>query len=103
MVDVNTARCDDPDYDVPFDDHLGDIVVPILAVGAAGGAAPEATTPWLTASRDITQHTVQFMPDQLRMLDFGHGDLMMAGNAASEVWLPMLDWMMDRREERTYP
>jgi hypothetical protein len=100
IVDVNTARCDE--VDVPFDDHLGDIAVPIFAVGAAGGAAPEHHTPWLTASTDIEHLTVQFLPSELHMLDFGHGDLMMAGNAKSEVWQPILDWIIEHRSERTY-
>jgi len=101
FVDMNTTWCDE--VDVPFDDYLADVEVPILAVGAAGGAVPEPYTPWLTASRDIEQLTVQFLPDELHMLDFGHGDLFMAGNAEAEVWRPILDWLVAHRAERTYP
>lgn len=101
MVDVNRARCDADD--VPFDDYLGEITVPIYAVGAAGGAALVQHTPWLTASSNIQQLKVQFLPDEWRMLDFGHGDLMMAENAESEVWQPILDWIKDHRSERAFP
>ena len=101
FVDLNMTWCDE--VDVSFDDHLADITVPILAVGAAGGAAPVPFTPWLTASQDIGQLTIQFLPDELHWLDFGHGDLLMAGNADAEVWQPILDWLIDHREERTYP
>lgn len=100
-IDVNTARCDE--VDVPFDDHLGDVAVPILAVGAAGGAAPQPYTPSLTASRDVEQFTVQFLPYDLHFLDFGHADLVFANDAEALVWQPILDWILDHRSSKTYP
>ena len=101
MVDVNTTRCDQED--VPFDDYLGDITVPIFAVGAAGGAAPDAYTPALTASRDIKELTVQFLPDDLHALDFGHADIFTASEAEQFVWWPILTWLTAHSEERTFP
>jgi hypothetical protein len=100
-ADLSTVVCDEAD--VPFDDHLGDITVPILAVGAAGGAGPQPYTPWLTASRDIEQFTVQFLPDDARALDFGHADLFTATNAEEAAWQPILEWLLDHQMERTYP
>jgi hypothetical protein len=101
LIDVNTARCDE--VDVPFDDQLGEIAVPILAVGAAGGAAPQPYTHSLTASRDIEQFTIQFLPDELHFLDFGHADLAFANDAEALVWQPILDWILDHRSSKTYP
>ena len=100
-IDLNTARCDE--VDVPFDDQLVDVTVPILTVGAAGGAAPQPHTPSLTASLDVSQFTVQFLPDELHFLDFGHADLATANNAEALVWQPILDWILDHRSSRTYP
>ena len=101
VIDLNTARCDE--VDVAFDDQLADIAVPILTVGAAGGAAPQAFTPQLTASRDVSEHLVQFLPDELHFLDFGHADLLTANDAEALVWQEILDWIMDHRSSRTYP
>jgi len=88
---------------VPFDDHLGDVAVPILAVGAAGGAAPQPYTHSLTSSQDIEQFTIQFLPDELHFLDFGHADLTLANDAEALVWQPILEWILDHRSSKTYP
>jgi hypothetical protein len=101
MVDVNTTRCDEGE--VPFDDYLGDITVPIFAVGAAGGAAPDPYTPSLTSSQDIEQFTVQLLPDYLHALDFGHADILTSSEAEGLVWQPILAWLTAHRAERTFP
>ena len=81
--------------DVPFDRHLKDIAVPILYVGAAGGFGTYGYyTTTLTASTDITKFTVQFQPDDQRLVDFAHGDLFLAKNAETLVWQPVLDWIV---------
>jgi hypothetical protein len=81
--------------DVPFNRHLQDIAVPILYVGAAGGFGTYGYyTTTLTASTDITKFTVQFQPDDQRMVDFAHGDLFLAKNAETLVWRPALDWII---------
>lgn len=100
-IDVNTTRCDE--VDVPFDDWLGDVAVPILTVGAAGGAAPLPYTPLLTASQDVSQFSVQFLPDELHFLDFGHADLVTANEAESLVWQKILDWILDHKSSKTHP
>ena len=101
MVDMNATRCGQDE--VPFDDYLGDITVPIFALGAAGGAAPESYTPALTSSRDIEQLTVQFLPDDLHALDFGHADIFAASEAEDFAWQPILTWLTAHRAERTFP
>jgi len=82
----------------PFDDHLGDIAVPILYVGAGGGTGKYGYyTTTLTASKDITKFTVQLQPDDQRAVDFGHADLFMARDAETLVWKPILDWLVAHR------
>ena len=84
--------------DVPFAANLQKIAVPILYVGAAGGFGTYGYyTTTLTASTDITKFTVQFQPDDQRMLDFGHGDLFLAKHADKLVWKPILDWIVAHR------
>ena len=72
-------------------------------VGAAGGAAPDAYTPSLTSSQDIEQFTVQFLPNDLHALDFGHADIFTANEAEGLAWQPILAWIKAHQEERTYP
>ena len=91
--DVDAVMCGI--IDVPFDDHLGQIELPILYVGAGGGFGKYGYyTTSLTASKDITKFTVQFQPDDQRMLDFGHADLFTAKYAQTLVWKPILDWLV---------
>jgi len=81
-----------------FDDHLGQIAVPILFVGAAGGFGQTgyySTT--LTASTDITKFTVQLQPDDQRAIDIGHADTVLARDADKLVWKPILDWIVAHR------
>jgi hypothetical protein len=101
FLDIDLTRCDE--VDVPFDDYLSEIALPILAVGAAGGAAPAPYTPSLTASADIEPLTVQLLADGEAASDFGHADLFFAGNAEDLFWQPLLDWLLAHRENRTYP
>jgi hypothetical protein len=83
---------------VPFDDHLSQIAVPILFAGAAGGFGQTgyySTT--LTASTDITKFTVQIQADDQRAIDFGHADTVLAKDADTLVWKPILDWIVAHR------
>jgi hypothetical protein len=95
-IDANTVIC----YDVvpPFDDHLSEITLPILYVGARGGTGQDgyyATT--LTASQDITKFTVQLLSDDQQAFDFGHADQFTAKHADKLVWKPILDWIVAHR------
>ena len=79
---------------VPYDDHLEDINVPVLYVGAAGGFGRQglhATT--LFASTDVSTLLVQRRPEAERALDYGHADLLLAEDAEPTVWRPLLDWL----------
>jgi len=89
------VHCGAPDPAAKFAEHLGDIMVPILYMGAAGGFGSwgEYTTT-LTASKDVTIHIVQLLPDEQQSQDFGHADLVAAKDAESLVWQPILDWLV---------
>ncbi|RKH56702.1 hypothetical protein [Corallococcus aberystwythensis] len=80
--------------DVPFDDHLKDVKVPVLYVGAAGGVGQygEYSTR-LLGSTDVTRLIVRSRPESERALDFGHADLFLARDARVRVWQPLLSWM----------
>jgi len=91
-IDQDKVTC----YDVvpPFNDHLKEVTLPILYIGAAGGFGERgfyAVT--LTSSSDVTKHIVQLHPDAEPELDFGHADLFAASNAAALAWQPILDWL----------
>ena len=80
--------------DVPYDDYLSEVTIPVLYLGAAGGvgdAGIYATS--LLGSTDITINIVQLLPLEDRMFDFGHIDLWTADNAPELVWVPMLEWV----------
>jgi len=98
-LDVDQLLCGT--VDTPLDDHLAQIIVPILHVGAKGGIGPgvyASTT--FTASRDVTTITVQRLPDAEEAMDFGHVDTVLGTEAETLVWKPILDWIMAHRENR---
>jgi hypothetical protein len=92
VVDGDVATCDQTD--VPFDDHLTEIKVPVLYVGAGGGFGEFGVyTTTLLGSTDVTTHIVHKVPAAQRIVDYGHADLFLAGDAQTEVWRPILDWV----------
>ncbi len=92
--DVDATFCGKPN--VPFDDHLGEIAVPILFVGTGGGFGQEGYyTTTLTASRDVTKFTVSVTGD--RPTDFGHADQFLSKDAQALVWQPILNWLKGHR------
>ena len=95
-IDQEKVTC----YDVvaPFDDHLAEVTLPILYVGAAGGWGERAYyAVTLTGSTDITKSIVQLHPNSEPELDFGHADLFTATNAETLVWQPILNWLLAHR------
>jgi hypothetical protein len=54
----------------------------------------------LTASRDVATITVQRLSDADRRMDFGHVDTVLAREAETLVWQPILEWIMAHRENR---
>ena len=92
LADADAATCGQTD--VHFDDHLAQIRVPILYVGAGGGFGEFGVyTTTLLGSKDVTVHIVHKTPADQRLADFGHADLFLAGDAQTLVWQPILDWV----------
>jgi hypothetical protein len=94
FYEMSACRCDEDEFDVKFDDHLDEISVPILYIGAGGsGGAEGFYTSSLTASSDITNHLVT-IPD-FDTYDYGHADLWMAFEADVYVWDVLRQWLLD--------
>lgn len=92
LLEADETVCDA--VDVPFDDHLGDIRVPVLYVGAGGGFGEFGVyTTTLLGSTDVTTHVVRVLPPDQRPFDIGHADLWNATDAPALVWRPILDWI----------
>jgi hypothetical protein len=91
VVETEAQLCG---LDVPYDDHLKDVKVPVLYVGAAGGVGHygEHSTR-LLGSTDVTRLIVRTRPEAERALDYGHADLFLARDARAKVWQPMLQWV----------
>jgi hypothetical protein len=90
LADADTDTCGQ--VDVGFDDHLAEIKVPVLYIGAGGGFGPYGLyTLSLLGSTDVTNHIVSLAP--VRIADFGHADLFLANQAPSLAWQPILDWV----------
>jgi pimeloyl-ACP methyl ester carboxylesterase len=100
-IDIDTDKLLCGQFDTPFDDNLAQITLPILHVGAKGGFGPSAyASTTLTSSRDVTTMTVQRLSDEDEAMDFGHVDTVLAREAETFVWRPILNWIMARRENR---
>jgi hypothetical protein len=90
LLDSDIAQCNVEN--VAFDDHLGQITVPVLYVGAGGGFGELGVyTTTLLGSTDVTTHIVDLTPD--RLSDFGHADLFLGNDAQALVWQPILTWL----------
>ena len=101
-LDIVLVRCDEED--VPEDDELTDISVPVLYVGAGGGFGDDGLhSLGLIASTDVTVHMVSLQPPSLRGIDFGHADLFMANDAADLVWSGIADWLIQHHRRGLGP
>jgi hypothetical protein len=80
--------------DVPFDDYLDQVKVPVLYIGAAGGIGEYGVySTTLLDSPDQTQIIVRLYPVGSEALDFGHLDILWGTQAPSLVWQPITDWI----------
>ena len=90
-----TRACACNDVNVTIDDHLDDISVPILYLGAGGGFGTLGYyTTGLLASEDITKITVSQQSVPNRFKDYGHADLFMGQNASTLVWQELRQWLV---------
>lgn len=80
--------------EVPYDDYLSEVAVPVLYIGAAGGMGFYGEyTPTLLGSSDQTSLIIAKEAPEAATLDFGHADLVWADNALLEVWQPISQWI----------
>jgi len=84
-----------PSVDVPWDDHLAEVTVPIFCISAAGGyGSPEDPALGMVGSTDVTTLVIALHDPSEPELDYGHVDLFAAYNAPELVWQPVLEWIM---------
>jgi pimeloyl-ACP methyl ester carboxylesterase len=98
IYDSFASRCGSADDPVAFDDHLGEITVPIFCI--ARQSAGLFTTS-LTASDDVSSLIVN---STLNPSLYGHADFFLADsatipadNAANKIWRPILEWILAHR------
>jgi hypothetical protein len=94
LFSADLARTGGDAVDVPFDDHLGEVTIPVMTVGSAGGLG--AFTPYaatLLGSSDVSSIIVSLYPADYVLADFGHVDLFIANNAETLVWQPIMAWL----------
>ncbi|HPG83986.1 MAG TPA: hypothetical protein PKY55_11960 [bacterium] len=79
-------------FDTPYDDHLGEIRVPILNLTPAGGYA-DATFYGLSLLGSRDKETIMPSMGGPVEQEFAHIDLFTAPEAVNLVWQPMLRWI----------
>jgi hypothetical protein len=78
---------------VSFDDHLAEITLPILYLGAGGGGGSMGEyTGILTTSTDITHYIASV--NENRAIDYGHADLFLGRDADVLVWQVLYNWLI---------
>ncbi|MFL5356603.1 hypothetical protein [Archangium sp.] len=93
IVEGEQMQCGDKD--LPYDDHLSEVKVPVLYVGAGGGFGRygEYAVTNLLGSQDVSIVRVQRLTESQRVADYGHVDLFLASDAEQSVWAPIYRWM----------
>jgi pimeloyl-ACP methyl ester carboxylesterase len=95
--DAYTISCGE--ISTPFDNHLNDITVPVLYVGAGGGFGSNGLyTLTFLGSQDVSSLIVSFYPPEQAAFDFGHADLFHAQDAENLVWSPIYQWLSQHVE-----
>ncbi len=93
QAETQHITCDDGSTN-RFDGHLGDIRVPILYVGAAGGFGTYGMYSMnQTGSRDRETIIVRTRPIGREKQDFGHVDLFYARDAKRYSWQRIAHWV----------
>jgi len=83
-----------------YDDHLADILIPSLYIGAAGGFGTSGTyTNSLLGSSNKVTLFIQNLPSGEEANDFGHVEPLIANDAATLVWQPMLEWIWNHENK----
>lgn len=93
IYDYERIICDEED--VPWDDNLALVDMPILYLEPAGGIGSTGRyTLGLLGSNDVQIVTVSLRPPDQITEDFGHIDIWTAPQAVSLVWQPLLEWIV---------
>jgi hypothetical protein len=92
QVETLAMWCGSPT--LPYTQWLGQVKVPVLYVGAAGGVGRFGlATLSRLGGKDVTSYVVQRLADSDRALDYGHADLFLAADADTTVWSRIVDWL----------
>ncbi len=92
---IDCSRCGIPSIEVPWDDHLSEIALPVFRVNAVGGAGEYAGYTFeVMTSADITRIDIGFHPPEEILLEFAHVDLFIADDAPTLVFEPIRDWVL---------
>jgi hypothetical protein len=93
QVETDGVMCGEAD--LPYDDNLALINVPVYYVGAGGGFGEFGLdTLARLGSADVTTNVVILYGPEGRPVDFGHADIFLADNAKELVWKPLYDWIV---------
>lgn len=94
FYDMPAAGC--PGLGVSYVEYLNEIKIPILYIGAGGGAAETGFyTCTQTSSVDKTKLVVSVASNPAT--DYGHADLWMARDADVQVWTKLHNWLIDHK------
>ena len=98
MYDYSRIMCDEED--VPWDDNLGAVEVPVLYIEPVGGLGRPGATRWAcSAATDIEIATASLLPPEQIIMDFGHIDIWTADQAPELVWQPLLEWVLAHTDD----
>lgn len=93
LYEIYACSCNEED--ISFDDHLGDINIPILNLISRGGEGDIGLyTPTQTSSTDITNEIVS-VDGYDRIQDYGHADLWFGDDADIYVWEKLYNWLLN--------
>ncbi|WP_437680292.1 hypothetical protein [Sorangium sp. So ce131] len=95
LIDSERAMCGDPGPTIA--DHLGDITVPVLYVGAGGGFGQSGVyTTTLLGSTDRSSIVKSDPAAGGQPRDIGHNDIFLADDAQALFWNGIRDWILAR-------
>ncbi len=93
-ADLDHLLCGDA---APIDAPLARIRVPVLYLGAAGGAGELGVyTTTQVSSSDVTALVARRLPPGQEAEDVGHADLLFASDAPTLAWQPVATWLAAR-------
>ena len=92
QTETEGVMCGD---ELPYDDNLAAINIPVYYVGAGGGFGDYGLdTLSRLGSADVSSNVVKLYGPEGRPVEFGHSDLFLADNARELVWKPLYDWIV---------